>query len=107
VGVYVITFNSPNQLQTLIDSVELEILEIDKLFSESNLPDSIDVDLINEKNILALKRPLTMFEAKTFIDTKEEGGEKEDVIIPTIYCKPSDTKLIDGIVKVKQNEKTK
>ena len=35
-------------LQTLIDSVELEILEIDKLFSESSLPDSIDIDFINE-----------------------------------------------------------
>ena len=35
-------------LQTLIDSVESEIVEIDKLFKESNLPDSVDNNLINE-----------------------------------------------------------
>lgn len=41
-----------------------------------------DVDLINEKNIVALKRPLTIFEAKTIYKT-EEGDEKDDSIIPT------------------------
>ena len=34
-------------LQTLIDSVEKEIIEIDKLFNNSSLPDSVDKDLIN------------------------------------------------------------
>ena len=34
-------------LQTLIDKVEKEIVEIDKLFEESNLPDSIDTEFIN------------------------------------------------------------
>ena len=34
-------------LQTLIDKVEKEIIEIDKLFEESNLPDSIDTEFIN------------------------------------------------------------
>ena len=35
-------------LQTLIDKVEKEIVEIDKLFEESNLPDSIDIEFIND-----------------------------------------------------------
>ena len=35
-------------LQTLIDSVELEIVKIDKLFNESNLPDSVDNNFIHE-----------------------------------------------------------
>ena len=35
-------------LQTLIDKVEKEIVEIDKLFEESNLPDSIDNEFIND-----------------------------------------------------------
>ena len=34
-------------LQTLIESVEKEIIEIDKLFSNSSLPDSVDKDIIN------------------------------------------------------------
>lgn len=34
-------------LQTLIDSVESDIKEIDKLFKESNLPDKVDPDFIN------------------------------------------------------------
>jgi hypothetical protein len=34
-------------LQTLIDFVENEIVEIDTLFKESNLPNSVDKDLIN------------------------------------------------------------
>jgi hypothetical protein len=34
-------------LQTLIDKVEKEIVEIDKLFEESNLPDSINTEFIN------------------------------------------------------------
>ena len=34
-------------LQTLIDKVEKEIVEIDKLFEESNLPDSINAEFIN------------------------------------------------------------
>jgi hypothetical protein len=34
-------------LQTLIDKVEKEIIEIDKLFEESNLPDSINTEFIN------------------------------------------------------------
>jgi len=34
-------------LQTLIDYVETEIKEIDKLFKESNLPDNVDQNLIN------------------------------------------------------------
>ena len=35
-------------LQTLIDKVEEEIVEIDKLFEQSSLPDSIDSSFINE-----------------------------------------------------------
>lgn len=35
-------------LQTLINDVESEIVEIDKLFKNSNLPDSIDSSFINE-----------------------------------------------------------
>ena len=35
-------------LQTLINSVEKEIVEIDKLFSNSTLPDNIDNDFIHE-----------------------------------------------------------
>lgn len=48
-------------LQTLIDSVESEIVEIDKLFKQSNLPDSVDNNFINEliikirRNIYNLK----------------------------------------------------
>lgn len=34
-------------LQTLIDDVELEIVEMDRLFKESNLPESVDLDFIN------------------------------------------------------------
>ena len=34
-------------LQTLIDKVEREIIEIDKLFEESNLPDMVDNKLIH------------------------------------------------------------
>jgi predicted nucleotidyltransferase len=34
-------------LQTLIDNVEKEIIEIDKLFANSSLPDSIDNEFIN------------------------------------------------------------
>jgi len=34
-------------LQTLIDDVESEIKEIDRLFSESNLPDSVDMEFIH------------------------------------------------------------
>ena len=34
-------------LQTLIDNVEKEIIEIDKLFANSELPDSIDTEFIN------------------------------------------------------------
>jgi hypothetical protein len=35
-------------LQTLIDQVEKEIVEIDELFSNSNLPDSVDEKFVNE-----------------------------------------------------------
>ena len=35
-------------LQTLIDIVEKEIVEIDKLYEESNLPEKIDSDFINK-----------------------------------------------------------
>lgn len=35
-------------LQTLIDTVEKEIIEIDKLFNNSTLPDSIDANFIND-----------------------------------------------------------
>jgi len=35
-------------LQTLIDKVEEEIVEIDKLFEKSSLPDSVDSSFINE-----------------------------------------------------------
>ena len=38
-------------LQTLIDSVEKEIIEVDKLFDNSELPDSIDIEFIN--NLIA------------------------------------------------------
>jgi uncharacterized coiled-coil DUF342 family protein len=34
-------------LQTLIDKVEREIIEIDKLFEESSLPDMVDNKLIH------------------------------------------------------------
>ena len=34
-------------LQTLIDYVESEIVIVDKLFKESNLPDGVDQNLIN------------------------------------------------------------
>jgi hypothetical protein len=34
-------------LQTLIDNVEKEIIEVDKLFDNSELPDSIDNEFIN------------------------------------------------------------
>jgi hypothetical protein len=34
-------------LQTLIDKVEKEIVEIDKLFEESNLPDMVNNQLIH------------------------------------------------------------
>jgi predicted nucleotidyltransferase len=34
-------------LQTLIDSVEKEIIEVDKLFDNSELPDSIDIEFIS------------------------------------------------------------
>ena len=35
-------------LQTLIDEVEKEIVEIDELFSNSNLPDKVDKDFVND-----------------------------------------------------------
>ena len=35
-------------LQTLIDNVELEIKEIDRIFEESNLPDNVDENIIND-----------------------------------------------------------
>ena len=34
-------------LQTLIDNVEKEIIEVDKLFDNSSLPDNIDIELIH------------------------------------------------------------
>lgn len=34
-------------LQTLIDEVESEIVEIDKLFEESDLPDSVDQKFVD------------------------------------------------------------
>jgi hypothetical protein len=35
-------------LQTLIDEVEKEIVEIDELFTNSNLPDSVNQEFIDE-----------------------------------------------------------
>jgi len=35
-------------LQTLIDEVEKEMVEIDELFANSNLPDKVDMDFIND-----------------------------------------------------------
>ena len=35
-------------LQTLIDNVELEIKEIDRIFNESDLPDNVDENIIND-----------------------------------------------------------
>ena len=35
-------------LQTLIDEVESEIVEIDKIFEESDLPDSVDQKFVDE-----------------------------------------------------------
>ena len=35
-------------LQTLIDQVEAEIVEIDELFANSNLPDKVDESFVNE-----------------------------------------------------------
>ncbi len=43
-----------------------------------------EVDAINEKNILALKRPLTIFEAKTVTkDDEKDGKGEDDSLIPT------------------------
>lgn len=42
-------------LQTLINNVESEIVEIDNLFAASNLPDKVESDLINEILILIRK----------------------------------------------------
>ena len=44
-------------LQTLIDNVESEIVEIDKLFKESNLPDNVDSLFINNL-IIKIRRKL-------------------------------------------------
>ena len=44
-------------LQSLIDNVESEIVEIDKLFKESNLPDSVDSLFINNL-IVKIRRQL-------------------------------------------------
>ena len=35
-------------LQTLIDQVEKEILEIDEIFEKSNLPDKVDENFLND-----------------------------------------------------------
>jgi hypothetical protein len=35
-------------LQTLIDFVESEIVQIDMLFKKSNLPDFVDIKLVNK-----------------------------------------------------------
>ena len=35
-------------LQTLIEQVEVEIIEIDELFANSNLPDKVDESFVNE-----------------------------------------------------------
>ena len=35
-------------LQTLIEQVEAEIIEIDELFANSNLPDKVDESFVNE-----------------------------------------------------------
>jgi hypothetical protein len=43
-------------LQSLIDGVESEIKEIDKLFEESNLPDSVDSKFISELILNIRKR---------------------------------------------------
>lgn len=43
-------------LQTLIDFVEEEIVEVDRLFKESNLPENVDSELINELIILIRKK---------------------------------------------------
>lgn len=43
-------------LQTLIDKVELEINDVYRLFKKSNLPDSIDENLINKLNVKIRKR---------------------------------------------------
>ena len=34
-------------LQTLIDNSENDILEIDEIFKNSNLPESVDIELVN------------------------------------------------------------
>lgn len=43
-------------LQTLIDRVESEITEIDSIFEKSNLPTSVDKDLINNLIVLIRKK---------------------------------------------------
>ena len=43
-------------LQSLIDKVESEIKEIDRLFENSNLPDSVDMNFINELIIKIRKK---------------------------------------------------
>jgi hypothetical protein len=42
-------------LQTLIDDVESEIKVIDKLFRESNFPDSLDIEFINDLLVIIRK----------------------------------------------------
>jgi hypothetical protein len=49
-------------LQTLIDSVESEIVEIDKLFKNSNIPDSVDLNYIN--NLIVSIRKNIYFQGK-------------------------------------------
>lgn len=43
-------------LQSLIDHVEKEIKEVDKLFKESNLPSNVDIDFVNDIQIEIRKK---------------------------------------------------
>ena len=44
-------------LQTLIDSVEVEIKEVDRIFEESNLPEKVDEKFIN-KMIVEIRKQI-------------------------------------------------
>jgi hypothetical protein len=44
-------------LQTLIDFVESEIVQIDMLFKKSNLPDFVDIKLVN-KLIIKIRKEI-------------------------------------------------
>jgi hypothetical protein len=48
-------------LQTLIDFVESEIVQIDMLFKKSNLPDFVDIKLVNKLIIKIRKKKYMVY----------------------------------------------